>query len=121
MPYFAIAAHFNDCVYALMHESRETVLFAKTPLMLSSLVVPRHFDVIAAGRLVVVDGHDEVSDLGDVRASDCLPEGAGGPHDLSEFDGRDFRVSVRLAQPFALEAPPCVDVLALQEDLPAAL
>ena len=27
VPYFAIAAHLNDCVYALMRESRETVLF----------------------------------------------------------------------------------------------
>ena len=27
VPYFAIAANLNDCVYALMRESRETVLF----------------------------------------------------------------------------------------------
>ena len=27
VPYFAIAEHLNDCVYALMRESRETVLF----------------------------------------------------------------------------------------------
>jgi hypothetical protein len=27
VPYFAIAAPLNDCVYALMRESRETVLF----------------------------------------------------------------------------------------------
>ncbi len=27
VPYFAIAAHLNDCVYALMRESRETSWF----------------------------------------------------------------------------------------------
>ncbi len=44
VPYFVIAANLNDCVYALMRESRKTFW---------------QFDVIAAGRLVVVDGHDD--------------------------------------------------------------